>query len=68
MSFTNASLYPGAGNSLTITITGTVSPDMTGDLTNTATVTAGTGAAEPTPANNTASDTDTQGGNISDLR
>ena len=43
VSFTNASLEAGAGQALTITITGTVGPGTTGPLVNTATVSAGAG-------------------------
>ena len=67
VSFTNASIYPGAGHQLTITVTGTISPDTTGSLANTATVTRGAGAIEPNTANNSATDTDTQGGSVADL-
>ena len=67
VSVTNASLPPGVGNHLTITIDGTVSPDTTGDLVNTATVTAAAGALDSAPANNTATDTDTQGAGVADL-
>jgi uncharacterized repeat protein (TIGR01451 family) len=41
-------------------VSGTVDPTTTGDLTNTATVTAGTGQTDSNLANNTATDTDTQ--------
>ena len=67
VSVTNASLPPGVGNHLTLTIDGTVSPDTTGDLVNTATVTAAAGAIDTAPANNTATDTDTQGAGVADL-
>ena len=67
VSFTNATIPPGAGQSLAITISGTVSPDTTGSLANTATATAGPGATETTPANNSATDTDTEGGHVADL-
>jgi uncharacterized repeat protein (TIGR01451 family) len=53
------SLGAGAGNSVTFTITGTVSPSATGNLVNTATVTAPAGTADNNAANNTATDTDT---------
>ena len=61
MVFTGASLDAGAGNSLTITISGTISPDATGPLANTAelTVPAGAGYTDPAAGNNTATDTDT---------
>ena len=67
VSFTNATIPPGAGHQLTLTITGTISPDTSGSLANTATVTAGPGATETNAANNTATDTDTEGGHIADL-
>ena len=67
VSVTNASLPPGVGNHLTLTIDGTVSPDTTGDLVNTAMVTAAAGAIDTAPANNTATDTDTQGAGVADL-
>ena len=48
------------GGSITYTATAAqVSLSKTGDLVNTATVTAPTGVQDPTPANNTATDTDT---------
>ncbi len=47
------------GSTITYTVTGTVSPSATGTLVNTATVTAPQGTTDPTPANNTATDTDT---------
>ncbi|MBK7474079.1 MAG: DUF11 domain-containing protein [Betaproteobacteria bacterium] len=59
VSFTNVDIAAGAGNFLTITVAGTVNPATTGNLVNTATVTTGTGQTDPTPANNTATDTDT---------
>jgi uncharacterized repeat protein (TIGR01451 family) len=61
VSFANATtLNPGTGNNLTVTVTGTVSPSATGDLTNTATVTPAAGVTDANPANNSATDTDTQ--------
>jgi len=54
-----ASLPP--GSTLTITIAGTIAPDATGDLVNTATVGAGSGATDTDPTNNSATDTDTPG-------
>jgi len=59
LSFTNVSVAAGAGNFLTITVMGTVNPATTGNLTNTVTVTAGAGQTDPTPGNNSATDTDT---------
>jgi uncharacterized repeat protein (TIGR01451 family) len=67
VSFTNASLAPGTGNFLTITINGTVNPGTTGLLSNTATVTAGTGTNEPNTGNNSATDTSDQGAGRADL-
>ena len=43
ISFTSASLAAGAGNQLTLTVSGVVSAAATGDLINTAQVTAGAG-------------------------
>ena len=60
VSFTNASLAPGAGNVLTITISGTVSSGASGTLTNTATV-AAAGATDTNPANDSATDTSSPG-------
>ncbi|MBP8297114.1 MAG: DUF11 domain-containing protein, partial [Burkholderiales bacterium] len=59
VSFTGVNINTGAGNFLTITVSGTVSPSATGDLVNTATVTAGAGQTDPTPGNDSATDTDT---------
>src|SRR5262245_7300948 len=67
VSFTGASLAPGVVNALTITVTGTIDPNTTGPLANTATVTAGANASDTNPANNTATDTDTQGAGLADL-
>src|SRR5262249_21694150 len=58
VSLTNASLAPGAVNTLTITVTGTVSADTTGPLTNTATVTAGARGAGTNPANHSGPECD----------
>ncbi len=52
-------LAAGAGNSVTFTITGTVSPSATGNLVNTATVAAPAGTTDNNAANNSATDTDT---------
>ena len=46
------------GGTVTYQITGTVDPSSTGDLVNTATVTAPPGFVDPTPANNIATDID----------
>ena len=48
-----------AGQSVTITLSGTPDPAMTGNLVNTATVSAPVGTTDPNPANDTATDTDT---------
>src|SRR5436305_12359150 len=47
------------GGSVTYTASCTISAPATGSLTNTATVTAPAGATDPTPGNNSATDTDT---------
>ncbi len=47
------------GGSATFTVTGTVSATATGSLVNTATITAPGGVTDPTPGNNSATDTDT---------
>ncbi len=47
-----------AGQSVTITLSGTPDPAMTGNLVNTATVTPPAGTTDPNPANDTATDTD----------
>ncbi len=47
------------GSTITYTVTGTVSASATGTLANTATVTVPAGTTDPTPGNNTATDTDT---------
>ena len=47
------------GGSATYTATCTISPAATGTLTNTATATVGGGVTDPTPGNNSATDTDT---------
>jgi len=49
----------GAGNFITITIMGQVSPSAMGTLSNTATVTAGAGQVDPNGANNSSTDVDT---------
>ncbi|MBU1822393.1 MAG: DUF11 domain-containing protein, partial [Bacteroidetes bacterium] len=48
------------GGSITYTITVAVPASFTGDLVNTATVAAPAGVTDPTPGNNSATDTDTQ--------
>jgi uncharacterized repeat protein (TIGR01451 family) len=47
------------GGSVTYTLTGTISPSATGTLSNTATIAVPSGVADPNPANNTSTDTDT---------
>jgi uncharacterized repeat protein (TIGR01451 family) len=47
-----------SGGSVTYTVTATVSGAATGTLSNTATVTAPAGVTDPTPGNNSATDTD----------
>ncbi|MEP7201973.1 MAG: hypothetical protein ABI894_05150, partial [Ilumatobacteraceae bacterium] len=47
------------GSSATFTVTGSISASATGNLVNTATITAPGSVTDPTPANNTATDTDT---------
>ncbi|MEP7137055.1 MAG: GEVED domain-containing protein, partial [Chloroflexota bacterium] len=59
LSFTGVNIPVGGANFITITVSGTVASATTGNLVNTATVTAGAGQTDPTPANNTATDTDT---------
>ena len=48
------------GASASFTVTGTVAADATGDLVNTATIATPAGTTDPNPANNSATDTDTQ--------
>ena len=48
-----------AGSIITYLVTGTISPNATGSLSNTATVTAPAGVSDPNPGNNSATDTDT---------
>jgi uncharacterized repeat protein (TIGR01451 family) len=48
-----------AGSSITYSATGTIDPAATGSLVNTATVAAPGGVTDPTPGNNSATDTDT---------
>ena len=60
LSYTGVNIPVGAGNFLTITVNGTVDPAATtGNLVNIATVAAGAGQTDPTPGNNSATDTDT---------
>ena len=49
----------GSGQSITITLTGTIDPSATGALTNTAHVGPAAGVTDPDLSNNTATDTDT---------
>ena len=55
--WTGLALAP--GDSVTMELTATVDPAATGELTNTVTVELPAGFTDPTPENNTASDTDT---------
>ena len=55
----NALVNLPSGGSVTFTVTGTLSPAATGTLVNTATVTPPVGTTDPTPGNNSATDTDT---------
>ena len=55
----NQTINLAVGGTATYTVTGTVSPTATGDLVNTVTVTTPAGITDPTPGNNTATDTDT---------
>ena len=55
----NATVDLPAGGAVTFTATGTIASSATGTLVNTATVTAGGGATDPSPGNNSATDTDT---------
>jgi uncharacterized repeat protein (TIGR01451 family) len=48
-----------AGSTVTYVLTGTISPSATGTLSNSATVTPPPGTTDPTPGNNTGTDTDT---------
>ncbi len=48
-----------AGGSVTYTVSATISPSTTGTLSNTATVAAPGGVTDPTPGNNSATDSDT---------
>ena len=59
LSFTGVNINVGAANFVTITVSGTVGAGTTGNLVNTATVTAGAGQTDPTAGNNSATDTDT---------
>jgi uncharacterized repeat protein (TIGR01451 family) len=49
----------GAGQSVVLYLSATVSPSASGTLTNTATVSAPAGVSDPVPGNNSATDTDT---------
>ncbi len=59
VNFTDTVNLP-AGSSMTYTVVAQVASSATGDLTNTVTITAPAGITDPTPGNNSASDTDTQ--------
>ena len=67
VSFTNASLPPGAGNALTLTVHGTIGPSTSGAIANTATVTPGAGAIDVNTGNDSATDIDTPGTSQIDL-
>ncbi len=58
--YTGARLPAGAGRSLRLVVTGTVNVDATGQMVNTAAVTTGSGAtfSDPTPGNNSSTDSD----------
>ena len=58
LSFTGVNINAGAANFVTITVSGTVNPGTTGNLTNTATVTPGANQTDPNQANNSATDID----------
>jgi uncharacterized repeat protein (TIGR01451 family) len=47
-----------SGQNVTITLTGTIDPNTAGTISNTVTVAPPVGTTDPTPANNTATDTD----------
>ncbi|MCX5849151.1 MAG: hypothetical protein NTW65_06850 [Deltaproteobacteria bacterium] len=55
--WTGLNLMP--GQSIVLTLTGTVDPTVTGNFVNTATVSPPGGVTDPVPGNNTATDTDT---------
>ncbi len=59
VSFTGVNINAGAGNFITITVSGTVNPATTGNLENTATVVPGAGQVDPNPENNSATDVST---------
>jgi uncharacterized repeat protein (TIGR01451 family) len=54
----NDSVDLAVGGTATYTVTGIISPDATGPISNTATVTPPAGGADPNPSNNTATDVD----------
>ena len=56
------------GSTVTYTVTGTVSASATGTLVNTATVATPAGVTDPTPSNNTATDTDAPAGVIKGVK
>src|SRR5207253_544472 len=53
------SIAAGAGNAVVFTVSGTAVSSATGNLSNTATVTAPAGTTDPVSGNNSATDTDT---------
>src|SRR5439155_428806 len=52
------SIAAGAGNAVVFTVTGTALSSLTGNLVNTATVSAPAGTTDPTPGNNSSTHTD----------
>ncbi|HEY0231420.1 MAG TPA: hypothetical protein VGC55_09220 [Dokdonella sp.] len=60
----NATVTIPAGGTATFTVTGTISASATGTLVNTATVTAPGGTTDPVPGNNSATDSDAQGAQL----
>lgn len=61
----NATVTIPAGGTATFTLTGTVAAGTTGPLSNTAMVTPPSGTTDPVPGNNSATDTDAQGPQLS---
>jgi uncharacterized repeat protein (TIGR01451 family) len=64
----NDSVSVPVGDSVTYTIVASLDPAATGDLANTASVVPPAGVTDPVPANDSATDTDSQGGPIADLQ
>ncbi len=63
----NLTVAPAAGSTATFTVNATVSNGATGNLVNSATVNVPAGFGDPTPGNNTATDTNTSSGTPVDL-